>query len=65
MQEFVLDCVNINAFLHINNKIYDSNSLDKLKLIGYALSEKLEVTSNGNAAYIVLSRKDLLDHNFK
>ena len=42
----------------INNKIYDSNSLDKLKLIGYALSEKLEVISNGNAAYIVLSRKD-------
>ena len=49
----------------INNKIYDSNSLDKLKLIGYALSEKLEVISKGNAAYIVLSRKDLKDHNFK
>ena len=49
----------------INNKIYDSNSLDKLKLIGYALSEKLEVISNGNAAYIVLSRKNLKDHNFK
>ena len=49
----------------INNKIYDLNSLDKLKLIGYALSEKLEVISNGNAAYIVLSRKDLKDHNFK
>ena len=49
----------------INNKIYDSNSLDKLKLIGYALSEKLEVISNGNAAYIVLSRKDLKDYNFK
>ena len=49
----------------INNKIYDSNSLDKLKLIGYALSEKLEVISNGNVAYIVLSRKDLKDHNFK
>ena len=49
----------------INNKIYDSNSLDKLKLIGYALSEKLEVISNGNVAYIVLSRKDLIDHNFK
>ena len=49
----------------INNKIYDSNSLDKLKLIGYALSEKLEVISNGNAAYIILSRKDLKDHNFK
>lgn len=50
---------------YINNKIYDSNSLDKLKLIGYALSEKLEVISNGNAAYIVLSRRDLKTHNFK
>ena len=49
----------------INNKISHSNSLDKLNLIGYALSEKLEVISNGNAAYIVLSRKDLKDHNFK
>lgn len=49
----------------INHKIYDSNSLDKLKLIGYALSEKLEVINNGNAAYIVLSRKDLKKHNFK
>ena len=50
---------------YINKKIYDSNSFDKLKLMGYALSEKLELTSNGNVAYIALSRQELLDHNFK
>jgi len=50
---------------YVNNKIYDSNSFNKIKLIGYALSEKLELASNGNVAYIVLSRKELLDHNFK
>ena len=49
----------------ISNKIYDTNSLDKLKLIGYSLSQKLELTCNGNVAYIVLSRQDLLNHNFK
>ena len=27
--------------------------------------KKLELASNGNVAYIVLSRKELLDHNFK
>ena len=49
----------------IHNMIYDNNSLDKLKLIGFSLSQKLEIISNGNAAYIVLSRKDLADYNYK
>lgn len=49
----------------INKAIYDSNSYDKIKLIGYALSEKLKLAVGGNVAYIVLSRQDLLDHNFK
>ncbi len=50
---------------HINKAIYDSNSYDKIKLMGYALSEKLKLAVGGNVAYIVLSRQDLLDHNFK
>ena len=49
----------------INKAIYDSNSYDKIKLIGYALSEKLKLAVGNNVAYIVLSRQDLLDHNFK
>ncbi len=54
--------VNISS---ICNKIYDTNSIDKLKLIGYSLSQKLELTCDGRVAYIVLSRQDLIDHNFK
>ena len=49
----------------INKAIYDSNSYDKIKLMGYALSEKLKLAVGNNVAYIVLSRQDLLDHNFK
>ena len=49
----------------IGKKIYESNSFDKLKLLGYCLSEKLEIICNGKAAYIVLTRKDLLSHNYR
>lgn len=49
----------------INREIYDNNSIDKIKLIGFALSQKLEIISNGNVAFISLSRKELKDHNFK
>tara|TARA_B100000886_G_scaffold340041_1_gene307626 strand:+ start:2270 stop:3265 length:996 start_codon:yes stop_codon:yes gene_type:complete len=49
----------------IGKKIYESNSFDKLKLLGYSLSEKLEIICNGKAAYIVLTRKDLLSHNYR
>lgn len=49
----------------IGKKIYESNSFDKIKLLGYSLSEKLEIICNGKAAYIVLTRKDLLSHNFR
>ena len=45
-------------------KIYESNSFDKLKLLGYS-SEKLEIICNGKVAYIVLTRKDLLNHNYR
>tara|TARA_Y100001980_G_C14506460_1_gene282042 strand:+ start:104 stop:1099 length:996 start_codon:yes stop_codon:yes gene_type:complete len=49
----------------IGKKIYESNSFDKLKLLGYSLSEKLEIICNGKVAYIVLTRKDLLNHNYR
>ena len=49
----------------IGKKIYESNSFDKLKLLGYSLSEKLEIICNGKVAYVVLTRKDLLNHNYR
>ena len=50
---------------HIGKIIYESNSFDKLKLLGYSLSKKLEIICGGRAAYIVLTRKDLSDNNYK
>ena len=49
----------------IGKTIYESNSFDKLKLLGYSLSEKLKVICDGKAAYIALTRKDLLDYNYR
>ena len=50
---------------NIGKIIYESNSFDKLKLLGYSLSKKLEIICGGRAAYIVLTRKDLSDNNYK
>ena len=33
--------------------------------MGYSLSKKLEIICGGRAAYIVLTRKDLSDNNYK
>ena len=49
----------------IGKIIYESNSFDKLKLLGYSLSEKLKIICGGKAAYIALTRKDLLDYNYR
>ena len=49
----------------IGKTIYESNSFDKLKLLGYSLSEKLKIICDGKAAYIALTRKDLLDYNYR
>ena len=49
----------------IGKIIYESNSFDKLKLLGFSLSEKLNIICDGKAAYIALSRKDLLDYNYR
>ena len=49
----------------IGKTIYESNSFDKLKLLGYSLSEKLKIICDGKAAYIALTRKDLLDHSYR
>ena len=40
----------------INKAIYDSNSYDKIKLMGYALSEKLKLAVGNNVTYCLSSR---------
>ncbi len=49
----------------IQSKIYDTNSYERLKLIGYALSQKLVYLKKENTAYITLSERELIQYQFK
>lgn len=51
-----------NALIHQN--VYDTNSPDKIKLLGVALNN-LTVLPEYHTAYITISQKELDDHNFK
>jgi phosphoesterase RecJ-like protein len=51
-----------NASIYQN--IYDTNSPDRMKLLGVAL-QNLVILSEYNTAYISLTQKDLDDNNFK
>ncbi|MCC5919322.1 MAG: bifunctional oligoribonuclease/PAP phosphatase NrnA [Cyclobacteriaceae bacterium] len=43
----------------ISKLIYDNNTVDRLKFIGFALSERLVVLEEYNTAYFAISAKDL------
>ena len=49
----------------IHEKVYSNNNLNRLKLLGFALSEKLVVNSDEKWAYISLSRRDLEKYNYQ
>ncbi len=43
----------------VAKEIYDTNSLERLKLTGFVLSQKLQVLSQYNTAYIMLTSQEL------
>jgi bifunctional oligoribonuclease and PAP phosphatase NrnA len=43
----------------VSKLIYDTNSLERLRLMGYVLSQKLQVLPEYNTAYITLSSEEL------
>lgn len=45
--------------------IYDSNSLDRLKFLGFALSQRLEYLEEYKTALFTISREDLAKYNSK
>lgn len=47
----------------VSKLVYDNNSLDKLKFIGYALSEKLKVLPEYKTAYFAISAEELKRFN--
>ena len=66
VHRIVADLIDIGANTSkVHELIYDTNSIDRLQLVGYSLSKKLKLTGNKKAAYIVLKRDDLLNFNFK
>ncbi len=49
----------------IHRKVYDTFSEDRLRLLGFSLSEKLVVRPEYATAYITLSKKDLVRFNYR
>lgn len=49
----------------IHRNVYDTNLMDKLKLIGYSLSEKLVVLPEHATAYISLTKEELKRYNYR
>jgi len=49
----------------IHRLVYDTNLMDKLKLIGYALSEKLVVMPEQATAFISLTQEELQRYNYR
>jgi phosphoesterase RecJ-like protein len=50
---------------NIHQAVYDNASENRLRLLGYALTEKMVVLKEFNAAYISLSREELIKFSFK
>jgi bifunctional oligoribonuclease and PAP phosphatase NrnA len=49
----------------VGELIYDNNSLNRLKFLGYALSERLVVLEMYNTAYFMITQRDLKRFNTK
>jgi phosphoesterase RecJ-like protein len=49
----------------IHESVFDTNTLDRLKLRGYIINEKLELFHNGKTAIMSLSKKDLDQFNYQ
>lgn len=49
----------------VHREVYDTNSLDRLRLIGYALGEKLEVIESCSTAIVSLSADELQRFNHR
>ena len=49
----------------VHRAVYDTNHIDRLKLVGYALSNKLEILPGDRVALIWLSQKELEQFNYR
>ncbi len=49
----------------IKYRVFDTNSIDRMRLMGYSLSERMVIESKYNTGYIYLTLDDLKRFNFK
>ncbi|MGB3852757.1 MAG: bifunctional oligoribonuclease/PAP phosphatase NrnA [Tunicatimonas sp.] len=60
VHEVVADLIGLGADVSkVSKLIYDNNSLDRLRFIGFALSERLVVLKEYNTAYFAITDEDL------
>jgi phosphoesterase RecJ-like protein len=60
VSELIRKGVNVDT---THQQVYDTYSEDRLRLLGYCLSEKLKVLNEYHSAYISLSKEELLRFN--
>ncbi|HAA11588.1 MAG TPA: DHH family phosphoesterase [Cytophagales bacterium] len=62
----VAELIDLGANVNrVSQLIYDNGSLDRLRFMGYALSERLEVLPQYSTAYIAISAEDLMRFQIK
>ena len=49
----------------VYNNIYDNNSIDRLKLLGFVLGQKLHYFGDLQMAYMSLSHQEMQDHDYQ
>jgi len=47
----------------VSKLVYDTNTVDRIKLLGFTLSQRLNINTDFNVAYIYLSAEDLKKYN--
>jgi len=64
VHRIVAELIEIGADVsRVAKLIYDTNTLDRIKFLGFALSERLIVLPEFNTAYMVITRADLVKFN--
>lgn len=58
--QVVAELIKLGADVHrVSKLVYDTNTIDKLRFVGYALSEKLQFLPEYNTAYFAITAEEL------
>jgi phosphoesterase RecJ-like protein len=66
VHEITAELIKIGADTHkVARLVYDSNSLERLRFLGFALSQRLEVIEEYHTALFAISKEDLISFDSK